>query len=206
MPKNLVDREGIEPPSRRPSTDRSTHLSYRSKLVEGAGVEPAKPCGAPGLQPGYLAYECPSDIGADGEFRPHNRLLTRQLLYRLSYVSIVCRGRRQGALRRLRAVVPYHDEKLPRHITQSTLLKSAAGTQKKAPGGSNQPGLLKRFWKVRWSSLPRMSRTGSGHRFTTIDGEPITTVKRLTRGYRAQSYVAVAMVGGIGMPSPNCGD
>lgn len=55
-------------------------LSYRSVLVERVGVEPTRPIWVPGLQPGYLASECLSGVGADGEPRTHNLLFTRQLL------------------------------------------------------------------------------------------------------------------------------
>lgn len=54
------------------------------------------------------------ELGADGESRPHNLLLTRQALRHLSYTSKVKRGRRQisGAQRGLLALL---SETLPRH-------------------------------------------------------------------------------------------
>ena len=101
-------------------------------LVEGAGVEPAQP-EASGLQPGYLADECPSPIGAGGRHRTCTPPLTKQLLCQLSHASL----RKESGDRRTGAPAgPADRSAMTRSaapdITQSTLLKNSRG-QKKAP-------------------------------------------------------------------------
>ena len=74
--KKMVDRDGIAPPSA--GLQPAALLpKLPIRLVERVGVEPTKPIWVPGLQPGYLASECLSGVGADGEPRTHNLLFTR---------------------------------------------------------------------------------------------------------------------------------
>jgi hypothetical protein len=105
----LVHWDGFEPPSRRASTDRSTLLSYQCF------------------------------VGADGEYRPHNLLFTKQLLCHLSHISVMNRGRYHTA----HSWVYKHCRltTLPRHFTQSALLKNKCRAIKKALTGNNQTGL-----------------------------------------------------------------
>ena len=62
---------------------------YPGCLVEGAGVEPAKPWGRLGYSQRISPLNAPPMSGADDESRPHNLLVTKQVLCHLSYISDV---------------------------------------------------------------------------------------------------------------------
>lgn len=90
--------------------------------------------------------------------------------------------------------------------TQSTLLKSCPG-HKKNPGGCEPTGVFPWSFPGRFeiSSLPGTIRGRLGHRFTTIRGEYINTVKRHRCRYRAQARTAVLAITGIRMPAQASG-
>ena len=77
----MVLEEGFEPPTRGPSTHRSTRLSYSSKLMAiSAGLEPA----SFGRQPKVITHILRDQIiifkiGAQGGIRTHTELFLRQL-------------------------------------------------------------------------------------------------------------------------------
>ena len=97
-------------------------FAYRIlKLVEGAGVEPAKPEGRLGYSQGISPVNAPP--GADDRPRTDNLMLTRQLLCQIELRQPMCRGRRRGAPPGLYCGRSVRDEALPRQFTQSTLLK-----------------------------------------------------------------------------------
>lgn len=122
----------------------SVLLARQKRLVEQGGVEPPKPVGRLVYSQGISPMNAAPNSGADGESRPHNLPLTRRLLCPLSYISLS--GTPGQALARTAGSVELlsraHRETPPRCFTQSTLLKSTSPGRKKAPGGSNQPGLL----------------------------------------------------------------
>lgn len=99
--RKLVHRDGFEPSTRRASTDRSASELPVQCLVERAGVEPAESIGRL-LYKQLISPVIVSPVfGADGEYRPHNLLVTNQLLCCLSYISVRNRDRRpQSATQR----------------------------------------------------------------------------------------------------------
>ena len=86
--------------------------------------------------------------------------------------------------------------------TQSTLLKSKSG-HKKTPVGSNQPGFLSWSFPGRFDvrAFQKPFVEGLSHRFPTIRGEHINTVKRHMRGYAAQAYSTVFAMADIRLPT-----
>jgi hypothetical protein len=88
--------------------------------------------------------------------------------------------------------------------TQSTLLKSCSGRaaiigHKKTPVGSNQPGFLSWSFPGRFDTraFQKPFKESLRHRFPTIRGEHINTVKRHARGYAAQACSAVVTMAGM---------
>ncbi len=111
-----MDRDGIAPPSA--GLQPAALLpKLPILLVERVGVEPTKPRGAPGLQPGYLASESLSGVGADGEPRTHNLLFTRQLLCQIELHQQYRRGRRMRAQPGLSAAAFPHERLCPNVYT-----------------------------------------------------------------------------------------
>ena len=121
-----------------------------------------------------MAVSC--EIGADDESRPHNLLLTKQLLCQLSYISVVCgagvlAGRTAGSFGT--AVI----DTAP-HFTQSALLKNNDRGIKKALIGNTNQGFL--LWKVQINlSLPAVCAERLTHRCSVYRSH--TNPSELTR-------------------------
>lgn len=72
---------------------RTSASADGQKSGGGAGVDSLRsPCGRLGYSQRISPVNAPPETGADGEYRPHNRLLTTQLLCKLSYISEVKAG------------------------------------------------------------------------------------------------------------------
>ena len=106
------------------------------KLVEGAGVEPAQPEGRLGYSQGISPMNSPSETGADDRHRTCNRLLTRQLLCQLSYVSFGLSGQAHEAHRWIFRHGCSPDAKHCPEIHAIRVVKEHVPGHKKSPGGS----------------------------------------------------------------------
>ena len=128
----------------------------------------------------------PPKFGADGESRPHNLLFTRQLLCHLSYISKYHWGRRtRTAGSECCSLSP---ERLCPNVYTIRIVKELSGATKN-PGGNEPAGVFSWSFPGRFDvrAFREILLKGLGHRFPTIRGEHINTIKRHMRGYRAQA-------------------
>ena len=104
--------------------------SYRQCLVERAGVEPAESFRRLGYGQRISPVNVSPKFGADDESRPHNLLITKQVLCRLSYISVGKTGQAESSAQR--GLYALSSMTLPRLVTQSALLKNNDRGIKKA--------------------------------------------------------------------------
>lgn len=116
MPKKLVDRDGIAPPSA--GLQPAALLpKLPIRLVERVGVEPTKPLGRLVYSQGFSPVKASPKIGADGEHRTHNLLFTKQLLCQIELHQRNRRGRRARAQPSLSAAAFPHERLCPNVYT-----------------------------------------------------------------------------------------
>ena len=147
-----------------------------------------------------------SEFGADGEHRTHNLLFTRQLLCQIELHQQYRQGRRARAQPGLSAAALPHERHCPNVYTIHIVKERPSGAQKN-PGGCEPTGVSIWSFPGRFENrafqdmiLGRLS-----HRFPTIRGERITTVKQNMHWYDIHAGQARASVSiGIGkrVPAP----
>ncbi len=196
---SLVDRDGIEPPlpglqSGALPAELPIRLGY-SQVISPR----ESPSGNVLWNPMDGWIRAVPEFGADGESRPHNLLFTTQPLCRLSYISQYRRGRRTRTAES-GSRSPFNERLCPNAYT-IRIVKELTGAIKN-PGWIGPTGVS--LGASLEGSMFEPSRNHSwkalSHRFPTIRGERIKTVRRRMRGHRAQADAAVPA--GIGAVRP----